>query len=173
MAWRFLAHLSENDLIDYLLHELPPSQHRSEGSLDVEAGDDNDCRGGNPHVVHRTDEQSPLLREQRFSPTKGTVPYIPSRQIQSPSLADGSSSPIENDLSSAFVGLNALEIAAVANAKKFFSQQVVQKVVNSIWSGDIVFWDSLNVHTKKKAQVYNQRYGHSSTVISSKFLLCL
>jgi hypothetical protein len=97
------------------------------------------------------------------------VPYIPSRHIPSPSLADGSSGPIENDLSSAFVGLNALEIAAVANAKKFFSQPVVQKVVNSIWSGDIVFWDSLNVHTKKKAQVYNQRYGHQALSFRPSF----
>ena len=64
----------------------------------------------------------------------------------------------EEDPTSPFIGLNALEIAAVADAKGFLSQRVVQKIVNSIWCGDIVFWDSLNVRTKKKAQRYNKRY---------------
>ena len=63
----------------------------------------------------------------------------------------------EEDPTASFIGLNALEVAAIANAKKFLSQRIVQKIVNDIWSGHIVFWESLSVHSKKKAQVYNQR----------------
>ncbi len=64
----------------------------------------------------------------------------------------------EGDITSSFGGLNALDIAAVAEAKNFLSQRNVQKVVNGIWSGEIVFWETLSVHTKKKAQLYNARY---------------
>ena len=42
-------------------------------------------------------------------------------------------------------------------AKKFLSQRSVQKIVSAIWSGDIIFWDSLNVHTVKRAQKHNHR----------------
>jgi hypothetical protein len=47
----------------------------------------------------------------------------------------------EEDPTKPFVLLNALEIAAVADAKRFLSQHVVQKIVTGIWNGDIVFWD--------------------------------
>lgn len=47
----------------------------------------------------------------------------------------------EEDPTKPFVTLNALEIAAVADAKRFLSQHVVQKIVTGIWNGDIVFWD--------------------------------
>lgn len=75
-----------------------------------------------------------------------------------PSFSDRTSYLPDEDLKSSFIGSNALEIAAVANAKSFLSQRVVQKIVNGIWSGDIVFWESLGVHSKKKAQIYNKRY---------------
>lgn len=159
MAWRFLAHLSEHDLIEHLLHELPTSHHTSEISFDVEASDSNGGTAGSSHVLHQPEEHTPLLRDTRLSSNKGSKLRPPNFLMESQSLMDGEGTgPVENDLSLAFVGLNALEVAAVANAKKFLSQQVVQKVVNSIWSGNIVFWDSLNVNTKKKAQLYNKRY---------------
>jgi hypothetical protein len=47
----------------------------------------------------------------------------------------------EEDPTKPFVTLNALEIAAVADAKRFLSQHVVQKIVTGIWNGDIIFWD--------------------------------
>ena len=149
VAWRFLAHLSEHDLIEQLLYELPTSHHRSEAPVDIEASDDN-VGGASSLREVQIDENSPLLSQRRLSPTKSSRSHIHSPQ-------DGALSSGENDLSAAFVGLNALEVAAVANAKRFLSQQVVQKVVNNIWSGDIVFWNSLNIYTKKKAQLYNQR----------------
>lgn len=48
----------------------------------------------------------------------------------------------EEDPTRPFVSLNALEIAAVADAKRFLSQHVVQKIITGIWNGDIIFWDS-------------------------------
>lgn len=49
----------------------------------------------------------------------------------------------EEDPTKPFVTLNALEIAAVADAKRFLSQHVVQKIITGIWTGDIIFWDSM------------------------------
>lgn len=62
----------------------------------------------------------------------------------------------EEDPTTAFTGLNGLEIAAVADCKKFLSQRIVQKIITGIWRGDIVFWESLSPTTKKKAQFYNK-----------------
>lgn len=62
----------------------------------------------------------------------------------------------EQDPTSSFKNLNALEIAAIANAKRFLSQHVVQKIVTGIWNGDIVFWDSLSVHSTKQPRFYNR-----------------
>jgi hypothetical protein len=63
-----------------------------------------------------------------------------------------------DDPTSSFRGLSALEIAVVVDAKKFLSQRAVQKIVNGIWSGRIVFWESMSVHTTKKPHFYNQRF---------------
>jgi hypothetical protein len=61
----------------------------------------------------------------------------------------------EDDPTAPFVNLNALEIAAVADAKRFLSQNVVQKIITGIWNGDIVFWDRLDVDAVKKPRFYN------------------
>lgn len=61
----------------------------------------------------------------------------------------------DGDPTSAFRGLNALEIAAVADAKRFLSQHPVQRIVSGIWNGDIIFWDSLSVHTTKRHTFYD------------------
>ena len=60
----------------------------------------------------------------------------------------------EEDPTKPFIGHNSLEIAVVAQAKRFLGQRRVQKIINAIWCGDIVFWDSLNVQTVRKAQKY-------------------
>ena len=62
----------------------------------------------------------------------------------------------EDDPTASFVNLNALEIAAIADAKHFLGQTVVQKIVTGIWNGDIIFWDSLSVHATKKPRFYNR-----------------
>lgn len=69
----------------------------------------------------------------------------------------------EEDPTSSFAGLNGLEIAAVADCKKFLSQGIVQKIVTGIWTGDITFWESLSEHTTKKPQFYSKRYSDPFT----------
>lgn len=69
----------------------------------------------------------------------------------------GDDSDDEADPTAAFKSLNALEIAAIANAKRFLSQHVVQKIITGIWNGDIVFWDTLAVNSVKKPRYYNPR----------------
>ena len=136
VAWRFLTHLSEPELINYLLSDLPS------------------CDRG--RTFSPTEENS-LLRDEeildlRFDTiTSGRLPQDASHRARRGSAAE------EEDPTSEFVGLNALEIAAVAEAKRFLSQRVVQNIVNSIWNGDIIFWNSMNTHTVKKAQRYTKR----------------
>lgn len=71
--------------------------------------------------------------------------------------SDSENEDEEEDPTSSFTGLNGLEIAAVADCKKFLSQAIVQKIITAIWTGDITFWESLSEHTKKKPQFYNSR----------------
>lgn len=133
VAWRFLTQLSAVKLIDYLLHELPPVSF-DHGSYD-EAG------------THADDEDA----AESAALLSGRGPSAASTQGKT-----RDSSIAEDEPMSSFVGLNALEIAAVAGAKKFLSQRIVQKTVDDIWNGHIIFWESLSVHSKKKAKFYNK-----------------
>ncbi len=45
----------------------------------------------------------------------------------------------EDDPTESFTNLNALEIAAIADAKRFLSQNVVQKIITGIWTGDSMY----------------------------------
>ena len=152
VAWRFLTHLSEHELIDYLLYELPPTV-----VPDVNMSASRDWRS--TRECDEVDEFTGLLSNQAspYSTRSGGQPHNTQR---SNSMAGGYGLDAveEEDPFLSFVGLNALEIAAIADAKKFLSQRMVQKIINAIWCGEIVFWDSLNVLTKKKAQRYNARY---------------
>ena len=152
VAWRFLAHLSEGELIDYLLYELAhPGQQNDDqfGTLqDRPTG-----QSGRGSSRDNFDEMTGLLSAR--SPYHERHHTGHSQRFGANGFTSGGK---EEDPTLPFVHLNALEIAAVADAKKFLSQRIVQKVVNGIWCGDIVFWDSLNAQTKKKAQKYNKRY---------------
>lgn len=149
--------MSEHELIDYLLCELPPgpaSTTRSSSRNPTRSEE-----GGNARLqaVDSVNERSQLLSDR------------PSRIPKRPRLPEGSlhhrsyrtageaDQTPEDDITSSFVGLNALEIAAVADAKKFLSQRIVQEIVDGIWCGDIVFWEALSVHATKKPQLYNKR----------------
>ncbi|KAI3402112.1 hypothetical protein diail_41 [Diaporthe ilicicola] len=55
----------------------------------------------------------------------------------------------EEDPTKPFVTLNALEIAAVADAKRFLSQHAVQKIITGIWTG-------LEVNSEKRPRFYNK-----------------
>lgn len=56
-----------------------------------------------------------------------------------------------------FEGLNALEVAAVSGAKKFLSQKPIQRIINAIWKGDIIFWANLSPGATKRAQIYQTK----------------
>lgn len=133
VAWRFLSHLSEREKIDYLLYELPGGEIESNTLIDPDDG----LSQAESQVRRAAEERVPLLR--------GIAPGTRT-------LADDQADP-----TSSFIGLNALEIATVADAKKFLSQKSVQKIITDLWSGHIVFWESLEKHSTKKARIYNKR----------------
>lgn len=133
VAWRFLTHLPAAELIEYLLHELPPVSFDAESYDEVEIHNDNEEAAEGDALL--------LGRGSSAASTPG--------KIRTSSIA-------EEEPMSSFVGLNALEIAAVAGAKTFLSQRIVQKTVDDIWNGHIIFWESLSVHSKKKAKFYNK-----------------
>lgn len=161
VAWQFLTYLSEKELIDYLLYELPTPNTSTEQT-------DNDSNGllrtNKPQSYFQQDdpnEGTALLQDPQtnFStnqlrpPQRDSVDPSESAQMG----AGFPRSTTDADIGVSFQGLNALEIAAVANAKRFLSQPQVQKIVADIWHGDVVFWESLSVHAVKKARTHNKR----------------
>jgi hypothetical protein len=161
ISWRFLTRLSGRDAVDFCLYELPPP----------EAPDDEELpevrHGNNPDPSEPT-EVSRLLPQYRapdHSLPRPTTSRSTRQQLMRTVTHLGGhifadtegEEEEEEDPTFSFTGLNALEIAAVADAKKFLSHRLVQKIIYGIWTGDIVFWESLSVHTQKKAQFYNKR----------------
>ncbi|KAL8805843.1 MAG: hypothetical protein Q9223_005050 [Gallowayella weberi] len=158
VSWRFLNHLSEHELIDYLLTEVPPTASMSDFSSEIEEGPAERPKPTRTASNIQVHDHVPLLFEDSTASTK--LPEIlepPQRKRYQSWNSPMSSESIDDDPTLAFVGLNALEIATVAGAKRFLSQQVVQHVINGIWAGDIIFWESLSIHTKKRAQLYHQQ----------------
>ncbi|KAI4205814.1 MAG: hypothetical protein LQ346_001393 [Caloplaca aetnensis] len=159
VAWRILYQLTKHELIEYLLREIPPvvpiSSSSSEGGASA-------SRPSSAHIASNDplNERSRLLFEGRASAkprTRIQEPQEPQELLGPHTWRRTTSESVDDDPTVSFVGLNALEIATVAGAKRFLSQGVVQDVVNGIWSGDIIFWESLTLHTRKRAQKYNQR----------------
>ncbi|KAL2051707.1 hypothetical protein ABVK25_008121 [Lepraria finkii] len=101
--------------------------------------------------INRTDPAEDTSDVQRNGLLWGRGLAVTQGSSKSTGLATEDDKPL-----SSFIGLNALEIAAVLDAKQFLSQRVVQKVVDDIWNGRIMFWESLSVHSKKKAKIYNK-----------------
>lgn len=159
VAWQFLTFLSEKELIDYLLYELPtyPEEPRSPPSEPTAHG------GSRRRDNAAPDEDSPLLIRSRSNEYETLRP--PKRaSIENPiGLSSGTFSDGARDgdarfnLDESMAGMNALEIAAIGDAKKFLSQNPVQKIVEDIWNGDVIFWESVSVHAVKKPRVYNKR----------------
>ncbi|MCJ1311813.1 hypothetical protein MMC25_005486 [Agyrium rufum] len=168
VAWRFCTRLSEADLIDILLGEVPIPVGRNEPLRGSSGGDHamqlDDGTNGSGRDTGKHDERSPLLRDQtkrndiKQSQTSQSRPREAGATAQDDTIGEEEQEEEEEeDPTLPFAGMNALQIATVAEAKKFMSQRVIQKTVDGIWSGDIVFWDSLNSNTKKKPQLYNKR----------------
>ena len=131
------------------MHELPAA---NDGQAQTPESEDFNRRENNAFFDNgQQGEQASLLWNHTVARSRPSLQRLESER------GHGEADLSEEDPTSSFVGLNALEIAAIANAKKFMSQRVVQKIVNDIWSGHIVFWESLSVHSRKKAHIYNQR----------------
>ncbi|KAJ5148234.1 hypothetical protein N7526_001586 [Penicillium atrosanguineum] len=129
VAWQFLCHLDQRETIDFLLEELPIPRRKWK-------------------LLHS------CLALRLLSP--GLCLRMPPRNSETggESISEEAHGIVRY---SRFFGLNALEIAAIAQAKRFLSQRVVQRVVNDIWNGEIVFWDSLTVNSKKNPHMFNRR----------------
>jgi hypothetical protein len=148
VAWRFLHRISERDAAMFCLYELP------EQSAEVRRD------GCHSEIT----EQSALLPQFRDTPNpqppaSGRFELL--RSVLNIRGASGSEYSVdeedrEHSLSS-FAGLTGLEIASVANCKKFLSQRVVQKIVNAIWKGEIMFWESLAPTSKKRPHFYSKK----------------
>jgi hypothetical protein len=153
VAWRFLTHLSERDAIGYCLYELPPIKegHDARGSDSIhEAQLEDDERATLlPHNRHNTEQAFNSTNTARRQRLMNTI--TESNIFENEGAVDDEDDPTE-----AFIGLNALEIAGVANAKKFLSQTLVQKIIYGMWVGEITLWDSLSVHSTKKPRFYNK-----------------
>ncbi|KAL4988064.1 hypothetical protein BDW68DRAFT_177250 [Aspergillus falconensis] len=156
VAWQFICHLNQRELIEYLLEELkPPTQYTN--SVDSTEAGMPSCAAfmaedNLPQNEHTPLLSSPTTRSQIFGRNRRHEGFHGSENSEIDSYFND-----DGDEFSMFLGLNALEIATIAHAKKFLSQKVVQKVVNDIWNGEIVFWDSLSVHSTKKPQRFNKR----------------
>lgn len=159
VAWQFLCRLNRRELIENLLEALrAPFQHTSS----VDRGDIAVPTSAVPPLDSNNlmDETAPLLPNFTFDnvfeggglcgDSLESGPQVSHSDLDSSNSSDGLSM---------FLGLNALEIATIAYAKKLLSQKVVENVVNDLWNGEIVFWDSLSVHSTKKPQIFNERYG--------------
>lgn len=148
VAWQFLCHLNQRETIEFLLEELPIPQRTSTNSIEAE-------RGTSDFATSRDMETTPLLSGSSTALYRLGLGKPPQRG----DTGEQSISAEAHNLFqySRFFGLNALEVAVIAHAKRFLSQRVVQRVVNDIWNGEIVFWDSLTVNSKKKPHMFNRR----------------
>ena len=118
--------------------------------------------------TQQTDEHSPLLAQawsgstesarKSLNRTGSTKRYqllqAISRLTMSMTVDDDDEE--DEDPTAPFTSLNALEIAAIADAKRFLSQHIVQKIITGIWNGDIIFWDQLSVDSIKRPRYYNR-----------------
>ncbi|KYK59160.1 hypothetical protein DCS_00290 [Drechmeria coniospora] len=166
VAWRFLSRLTEREVMNYCLYEIP---ERREDQLDALSPYD-----------HEAAETSPLLPRVLPTPRRQLV-VVGSSSTKANLLSSLSrltsstdeDAPEELDPTMAFKNLNALEIAAIAGAKRFLSQHVVQRTISGIWNGDIIFWDSLSVQASKKHRFYHpQTSDPYSRLRVPKYLKC-
>ncbi|RDA95049.1 hypothetical protein CP533_2156 [Ophiocordyceps camponoti-saundersi (nom. inval.)] len=140
VAWRFLSRLSEQEAMDFCLYEIPDDDHDD----DAPPQRDNEDLETAPLLPRATFQSYAVGSSAKRIQLQGSLHHL---------TAEGGEDDV--DPTAAFKGLNALEIATVADAKRFLSQHVVQKIVSGIWNGDIIFWDSLSVHATKKHRFYD------------------
>lgn len=153
VAWQFLTFLSEKELIDFLLFELPTPEDDKPSHL----GHSN--RNGTPSHSNSTDGESAALLGSRSSDYNGLgPPRRPTFSDENPnSDLHEVPSKTQDALAESMAGMNALEIAAVCEAKRFLCQKPVQMIVQGIWEGEIIFWETLSVNAVKRPRSYNKR----------------
>jgi hypothetical protein len=140
-------------VLDFCLYEIPEA-HASDAGIVA----------GDAHPGQEAGETSPLISSRPTSGTAAGFRPVGSSQKRIQLLsslphlvgyADEDDNNLEYDPTASFEGLNALEIAAVADAKRFLSQQAVQDIITGIWNGTIVFWDSLTATSTKRPRFYD------------------
>jgi hypothetical protein len=153
VAWRFLTHLSEREAVDYCLYEIPDPKDVDPSPSDEEAAaDEHSALLG--QALRGTANSARQAFSQSGSIKRNMLLHSISRLTMSMTADEDDEDDDEDDPTAHFTNLNALEIAAIADAKRFLSQAVVQKIITGIWNGDIIFWDSLSVHSVKKPRFY-------------------
>ncbi|KAK0666692.1 hypothetical protein QBC41DRAFT_280428 [Cercophora samala] len=155
VAWRFLTHLSEREAVDYCLYEIPdPKDTESHSHTDEEEGEVDEHSALLAQALHGSIGSSRRTPQSATTKRNLLLSSI-SRLTMSMTADDEDGEGEEEDPTANFTNLNALEIAAIADAKRFLSQAVVQKIITGIWEGSIIFWKDLSVHSEKKPQFYN------------------
>lgn len=145
VAWRFLTHLSEREVVDYCLYEIPDPGDTLDDTQgrDEENGRQSEEADENTALLARSLSETVASAKNALLNTGSNKRYLLVQSISRLTMyGEDTDEDEEEDPTKPFVTLNALEIAAVANAKRFLSQHVVQKIITGIWNGDIVFWDS-------------------------------
>ncbi|KAI1333253.1 hypothetical protein F5Y16DRAFT_393647 [Xylariaceae sp. FL0255] len=139
VAWRFLTRLSEREAVEFCLYEIPSPYQQDNSAIDedstadIENNEHTALLGGTPGP-----SESPF---RPFGVRRGSVKrtqLFKSVSNLTMSRHTSDANEPENDPTAPFVHLNALEIAAIADAKRFLSQHVVQKIITGIWNGQIM-----------------------------------
>ncbi|KAI5201576.1 cyclopropane-fatty-acyl-phospholipid synthase [Aureobasidium subglaciale] len=148
VATRFIIGLADREIIDSLLYELEIPEV---SGVERQGADDNQ-----PELASPVTEQSPLLSRASLR-SRGSYRSRLTIPESYDGVAEDPSDTTDAELADQFDGLNALEIAAVSGAKKFLCEKQVQRIINAIWTGDIMFWSKLSADAQKKAQIYQRK----------------
>ncbi|KKA31015.1 hypothetical protein TD95_005217 [Thielaviopsis punctulata] len=162
VAWRFLSQLSVKEAVDFCLHEIDnddDSENEEHNSVSVyhdeEANEVSPLIASPNSYGSTASRRCAVARPGSSSKRYQLVGALSRLTMSSTNMNDDEHDGGFDDPTGPFRGLNALEIAAISNSKRFLSHTVVQKIINGIWNGDIVFWDSLDVNATKKPRFYN------------------
>ncbi|KAI1429916.1 ion transporter [Xylaria sp. FL1777] len=160
VAWRFLTRLSEREVVDFCLYEIPGPYNRDGTSVDEEcpiedeADEQTALLGGTDVSSEPYHWPNGLSGTRRGSIKRRSLLFESVSKLTMSRHATETEEP-EADPTAPFIHLNALEIAAIADAKRFLSQHIVQQIITGIWNGEIIFWDRLSVSSRKKPCFYN------------------
>ncbi|KAF1347781.1 hypothetical protein BDV97DRAFT_299440 [Delphinella strobiligena] len=132
LALKLVNLLSEPEKLD-LLYELPEFEEQSSG-----------------HRLRQNESEMPSLESILGTLASESSPLL----MRNGTTESGHK---KSEYAVYFEGLNALEIAAISGAKVFLSQKPIQRIVDAIWKGDVVFWDKLSTDAVKHAQAYQRK----------------